>query len=337
MRRGASTLTQLRVQQLSTPGKYSDGRGTGLYLQVTKSDLTGAVNKSWLLRYAVGQRERWHGLGWFPNTSLAQARERAQAARALLHEGIDPIDQKAAQRIAKAVEQAKAATAQSFEAAAEDYIRRHAPEWRTEKSEKQWRSSLQRFAFPKLGKLPPQSIDVDLVLAVLEPIWLAKPTTARRVRNRIELVLDFVAARHRKAGEAPRENPARWETLKHLLPQHNGKSENFAAMPWKEVGAFLAVLRGTESIAARALEFLVLTSVRSGEVITASWSDINLDERLWIIPADKTKTGREHRVCLSKQAVAVLKAIRKISTADQIFQPMGDHAMLRLAQRLRPG
>jgi integrase len=290
------------------PGMYADGNG--LYLRVAPGG-----SKSWILRYRHGGRRHDIGLGPYPLIGLADARQRANQRRRLLVDGIDPLADRRAQRAAAAVERMKAITLRQ---AAESYIDAHAAGWRGGKQEAQWRQSLTAFAYPTIGELPVQAIDVGLVMKVLEPIWTAKPETASRVRGRIESVLDWATARGYRFGE----NPARWRGhLDNLLPARAKvqRVEHHPALPYAEIGAFMAWLRPDTNIAARALEFLILTAARSGEVLQARWDEINLPSRLWTVPAERMKSGREHRVPLSDAAIAIVKAMAAIQLNDYVF------------------
>jgi integrase len=293
-------LSVKKIEALRTPGRYPDGKG--LYLQVTE-----ALTKSWVYRYTIHGRERFMGLGPLDLVSLAEAREAAWNARKLRHSGVDPIDHRKAER-------AKPATVVTFKECADRLIASQEAGWRNAKHVAQWRNTLATYAFPKIGKQPVASIDTDLVLRVLEPIWTTKPETASRLRQRIQAVLDWASAR----GYRSKENPAQWRGhLDHLLaPQRKiATVKHHESLPFPEIASFIASLREQPGTGAKALEFLILTAARTGEVTGARWSEIDLDNKVWVIAGERMKAGREHRQPLSDPAVAILEALR-VDDAD---------------------
>ena len=278
---------------------------------------------------------RW-GSGRGRDVPLADAREAATEYRRLKSQGIDPLAQRRADRAQRAIEAAKALT---FKDCAERYIEAHRDGWRNAKHAEQWPATLKAYVYPTIGALPISTIDTALVLKTLEPIWSSRPETASRVRNRIELVLDWARARGYRAGE----NPARWRGhLDHLLPARGKiqKVKHFAALPYSEMAGFVADLRSEGHIAARALEFVVLTACRSGEVLNARWDEIDTSANVWVIPADRMKAGQEHRVPLSPAALVVLKKMRARKVSAFVFpgakkdQPLGNAAMLQQLKRM---
>jgi integrase len=312
-------LTALKVEKAKEAGMYGDGGG--LYLRVTKD---GA--KNWVFRFMLNGRPRWMGLGPFSLYSLQEARGRALDARRLRHEGVDPIDTRRAARLQERLDAAKAMT---FKQCAEAYIASHRAGWRNAKHAGQWEATLTTYAYPAIGALPVQSIDTGLVLKVLEPIWTPKSETASRLRGRIEAILDWAKARDYRSGE----NPARWRGhLDKLLPARNKlrKVEHHAALPYAELAGFIDGVRAQKSVAARALEFAILTAARTGETIGAKWSEINLIEKIWTVPAGRMKAGKEHRVPLSPRALAILKEMdalrrdgKRPSASDEAVFPGG--------------
>ena len=296
-------LTTKRVAKLTEAGRYGDGHG--LYLQVTPAGV-----RSWLLRYERAGRERWMGLGPLHTFTLEEARARARQARQQIADGIDPLD---ARRAARALDAAKAIT---FEDAARQYFDLHERKWRNRKHRAQFLATIADYALPVLGRLPVAAIDTGLVLRCIEPIWQSKTETASRVRGRIEAILDWATVRGYRAGD----NPARWKGhLGEVLPARGqiAKVQHHRALPFAEVPGFMVQLAAREGMGARALEFLVLTAARTGEVIHARWSEIDLDRMLWTVPAERMKGGREHRVPLSDCAVAILRALPR--EADSVF------------------
>ena len=303
MARTTGRLTALKVSRAKLPGMYADGGG--LYLQITEG---GA---SWVYRYMLNGRAREMGLGPLALFGLQEARAKAQDARRLRHEGVDPIEHR---RTARAQQQLDAAKAVTFQQCAERYIASHRAGWRHAKHVEQWESSLQRLAFPVIGALPVQAINTALVMNVIEAIWDEKPETASRVRGRIESILDWAKARGYRTGE----NTARWKGhLKNLLPPRSKVRmvEHYAAMPYDQLPALMVELRVQDGIDARALEFTILTAARVSEAVGARWSEISGD--VWTIPAERMKGGKPHRVPLSRRAMDLLKALPR--NGDLIF------------------
>ncbi|WP_238314002.1 tyrosine-type recombinase/integrase [Methylobacterium crusticola] len=299
-------LTAMGVAKLKTPGMYNDGNG--LWLQVT------ARGKSWTFRFTLNGRVREMGLGSASIYSLADARARAIECRKMVHEGVDPIEVRRERRQEALLASAKSVT---FQACAEAYIKAHQAGWRNAAHAAQWPMSLAAYAYPVFGALPVQAVDTDLVMEALELIWKTKNETASRVRGRIELVLDWAKTRGYRTGD----NPARWRGhLQNLLPRPSKvqRTAHHPALPYDEVAAFLASLRGQAGIAPRALEFTILTAARSNEVIGARWSEIDSAEKTWTVPAERMKAGRAHRVPLSEPAFAILEALRS-SGGEYVF------------------
>jgi integrase len=302
-----SGLTVKRIKRITKPGRHGDGNG--LYLQVTKDGV-----KSWLLRYARGGRERCMGLGPLHTVTLDEARERARLARQQLLDGIDPINHRQTEQ--RAYRQA-GAMALTFAAAAQTFHDQHSVSWRNAKHRLQFIGSLKDYAFPIIGKLPVSEIDEKHVLRVLEQrvkaqrgypagvFWNVRRETASRVRQRIESVLNWATVRGHRSGE----NPARWQGfIQHALPKSGQVAqEHHPALPYRDLPAFMHDLRQREGIAAQALQFAILTAARTGEVIGAQWSEIDLDQKLWTVPAGRMKAQREHRVPLSTDAVDLLR------------------------------
>jgi integrase len=318
-----------RVRKATKPGMLADGGG--LYPRVGP---TGG--KSWVYRYRRDGRLHDVGLGPLHTVGLADARQRALECRQTRLVGIDPLEKRRAGRAAAKLE---AATALSFDACAEAYITAHRAGWRNARHAAQWPTTLKDYVHPVFGDLPVQAIDVGLVMKVLEPIWAKKTETANRVRGRIESILDWATARGYRQGE----NPARWRGhLENLLPKKTKvkRVEHHAALAYTEIGAFMPELRERESVAASALEFLILTGARTGEVIGAQWSEINIAERLWIVPGHRMKSGREHRVPLSDAAMAVLEKMVAVRHGDNVFpgskvgRPISSSALLVTLRRM---
>jgi integrase len=325
-------LSAVKVQGMKTPGYYADGGN--LYLRVADGGTRG-----WIFRFAMRGKTRDMGLGSYPDITLARARELATECRRALAAGIDPIEARKQKREAGRIEVAKSMT---FDQCGAAYIAAHEAGWRNAKHRQQWANTLKTYVWPVFGKLPVHAIDTGLVLKVLEPIWNDKPETANRVRGRVEAILDWAKVRDFRSGE----NPARWRGhLDHLLPAKSKvrKVEHHAALPYAQIGAFMAALRGQTGVGARALEFLILTGTRTGEALGATCDEIDMEARLWTIPARRMKAGNEHRVPLSDAALAVLKGMYEIQQNDFVFpgarqgRPLSEVALLMLLRRLGYG
>jgi len=301
----------------------ADGRG--LYLRIGP---TGT--KSWVYRFTLDGKLHDMGLGPYPDISLAEARERAMTQRRVRLDGQDPIEVRKTSRLAEKLATAKTMT---FQQCAEAYIAAHRAGWRNPKHAAQWPSTLDAYVYPVFGGLPVEAVDVGLVMKAIEPIWTEKPETASRVRGRIESVLDWAAARGHRQGE----NPARWRGhLENLLPRRSKVApvEHHAALPYREIPDFMARLRERGGIAPRALEFVILTAARTGEVIGSAWPELDLEARLWTIPASRMKAGREHRTPLSEAAIAVLGQMDR--DRDKVF-PVSNMAMAMTLRRMGRG
>jgi integrase len=331
-RRRSHRLSAQAVRHATARGLYADG--DGLYLLVGRSG-----TKSWVYRYRQDGRLRDMGLGPLRLVSLAEAREEAQLWRKRRYKVADPI---AARRAEKAEKRLEAARAVSFRQCAERYIAAHRAGWKNAKHAAQWPATLATYAYPIFGDFTVQSVDVALVMQALEPIWQNKPETASRVRQRIEAVLDWAKTRGYRQGE----NPARWRGhLENLLPAPGKirQVEHHAALPYGEIGAFMAALREQQGIAARALELTILTAARTGEVIGAGWEEFDLAAGMWTVPAGRMKGQRDHRVPLAAPALALLTTMHKTRTSAVVFtgarrgKPISNMAMLMLLRRMGHG
>lgn len=312
MGRKAKELSPLEVGRINKPGLNFVGGVDGLALQVMPSG-----SRQWILRVAVGGKRREIGLGGFPNVTLAGAKEAARATRAKIKDGIDPVEDARAKRSAL---YAARAAAMTFSEAAAAYIKAMEPEWSNGKHAQQWRNTLATYAEPHIGKILVKDIEQSHILKVLESdhLWTTKNETATRVRGRIENILDWARVRGYRAGE----NPARWRGhLDMVLPTPSKVQtvEHHPALPFSQTGEFMLDLRNIEGEGARALEFAILTAARSGEVRGATWSEIDLDDATWTIPAGRMKAKKEHRVPLNDQAIAILKVTPEAKRAGLIF------------------
>lgn len=316
-------LTDTKVAK-AKPGKHGDGRN--LWLIVSPS---GA--KRWEFRYTIGGKSREMSLGPVDLLGLDGARDRAIELRRALRDGLDPLTVR---------NQSKKRRAVTFKEVAEDCIQSLIPSWTNAKSEGQWRQTLSAYAYPKLGDMNVADITTDDVYAVLEPIWTTKPETAGRLRARIEKVLDRAAARRLRTGD----NPARLKgNLDHLLAKHSKvkRVKSHAALPYADTASFMVDLRAREGVAARALEFAILTAARTSEAIGARWSEIDLDAAVWTIPAERMKARRDHRVPLSERALALLRTLPRDENSDFLFispmakgEPLSNMALLSTLKRM---
>ena len=289
-------LNRLSASLPRKPGFHADGGG--LYLQVGSKDV-----RSWIFRYKRGGRSRDMGLGSLNAVGLAMARDLAGQCRTQLAQGIDPIDARNAARQDAAAEAAKIIT---FRSAATSYMEAMSPEWKNPKHRMQWPASLETYAYPVIGGIAVDAVDTGMVLKILQPIWTTKTETASRVRGRIEAVLDWAKSSELRAGE----NPARWRGhMANLLARKTkvSKVRHHPALHYNKIGAFMKLLREQGAVSAMALEFAILTGARTSEVIGATLDEIDFDAGIWTVPADRIKAGKEHRVPLTPQALAVIK------------------------------
>ncbi|WP_282064862.1 tyrosine-type recombinase/integrase [Aliiroseovarius marinus] len=311
----AKELSAIDVKRLGHPGGkrnvlYAVGGVPGLHLQLTPND-----GRSWLLRAKVGATRRDIGLGGYPAVTLAQAREKAREARDKISQGIDPIEERKAAKAALTAAQRRGLT---FADATDKYLAAKLDAFKNVKHRQQWHNTLETYAKPELGKMLVQDIVVQDVLRVLEPIWTDKTETASRLRGRIEAVLSWATV----AGHRTGDNPARWAgNLKELLPAPSkvAKEVHQPALQIDDAPRWFAALRRREGFGARALEFLVLTALRSQEIRGARWDEVDFDKALWIIPAVRMKMDREHRVPLSGEALALLQALPRLEGNPLVF------------------
>jgi integrase len=308
-------LTIRQVEKLRTPGRYLDEHG--LYLQVMSP-----TNRSWILRFQREGRERWAGLGPVHTINLKEARERARRARQQLLDGIDPIEARLAKRDALRKEETERIT---FKAAAEKFLALHESGWRNAKHRQQWKNTLKTYAYPSLGARPVKAIDTALINQALAPIWTTIPETAARVRHRIGRVSKWVK-----------------DGMPLPAPAVSKRRKNHPALPYQELPNFMVELRQRQGISAKALEFLILTATRTNETIGARGDELDLEQKIWVIPASRMKSGREHRVPLSDPAIQLLEALPNEEGNDFVFiggrhgNGLSNMAMLELMRELRP-
>jgi integrase len=297
-------MSKLSARKVETakPGKYGDGQG----LQLSVSD-SGA--KKWIFRYSLNGKAHEHGLGSYPLVGLAEARDLAFKARRLARiDGVDPIAFKRAKKVAAAIP--------TFGKMADEVAAALAPSFRNDKHRHEWARTLAVYAAP-LRDLPVDTIDTESVLSILKPLWLTKNETASRLRGRIERVLNAAAARGYRSGQ----NPAQWSGHLENLLASRGKlaRAHHAAMPYTDVLDFASKLRTQTSVSALALEFCILTAARAGEVLGATWSEIDIEARVWTVPAHRMKAGLPHSVPLSDRALEILTEIGEAKISDAVF------------------
>lgn len=318
-------LTALEVTKVTKPGLYGDGGG--LWLQVSPSG-----SKSWLFRFTIKGKQLVMGLGAVHTVSLSEARARAKDQRLLLLDNKNPLQARNEARTLEALEQARTVT---FDQCAASYIAAKRNGWRNAKHAGQWEATLSTYASPVIGPLPVAAVDTGLVMKVLGPIWNDKTETATRLRGRIESILGWATTSGYRQGD----NPARWRGhLENLLaaPNKIAPVKHHASLPWKDAGAFMRELRQREGIAARALEFTILTASRSGSVRLATWAEIG--DGVWTVPAEHMKAHKEHHVPLSDAALSLLASLPR--TGDLIFpgtgygKPLSDMSLTAVLKRM---
>lgn len=327
----AKELSPLEVRRLTKPGMHAVGGVAGLYLQVLPSG-----SRSWILRASIGGKRRDIGLGGFSTVTLAQAREKAREDRDKIARGIDPVAERTAARSALTARQSAETT---FDECARQFIEAKSAEWRNSKHVQQWQNTLDAYASPVIGSLHVGDIELSHIVKILTPIWTKKTETASRLRGRIESVLDWATVRGLRKGD----NPARWRGhLDKLLPKPSKvkKVEHHTALAIDELGAFMKKLQAREGMSARALEFLILTAARSGEVRGATWNEIDLDAGIWTVPAERMKAGREHRVPLCRRTVDLLNELPRIDASPLVFPaPRGgelsDMSLVAVMRRMK--
>lgn len=325
----AKELSIRAVTAIREDGRHAVGGVAGLHLRVSSG------HRGWVLRIKVGDARRDIGLGAYPTVGLAEARDKAREMQKMAKAGTDPLHSRREQRSAALALQIGE---KSFDWCVDEFIKAKAEEWRNPKHRQQWENTLRTYASPHLGKLVVRDVDLQHVLACLEPIWKTKNETASRLRGRIESVLDWATVRRYRTGD----NPARWKGHLDkvlLAPSKIQKVEHHAAVPIDQMQDFMRMIKLRGGFAARALEFLILTAARSGEVRGATWSEVDLDSAVWTIPTTRMKAKREHRVPLSTPAVALLTALPRLQGCDWLFpgnkaQPLSDMTLTAAMRRM---
>jgi len=322
-------LKQLQVEKSQAMGMMNDGGG--LYLKVRNSS-----SKNWIYRYTLQGKTVDMGLGSYPTISLAQARKDVEQWRKIKSQGLDPKHERDKER--RELELKRNETKRTFEECAIQYIDTHRAEWTNKKHIQQWENTLNTYVYPVMGDITVDEVNVQLVMAALKPIWNIKVETATRVRQRIENILDWASAH----GFRSNDNPARWKGhLDKLLPKPSKlkKVKHHPALPYAEVGKLMNQLKTQTSIRARALEFTILTGLRTSEVLGAKWTEIDLDNNVWLVPAERMKMKKEHRVPLSSTAKQIIKDLPRLYDNDHLFfgtrhgRHLSNMSMLTLLQR----
>ncbi|MFA7351391.1 MAG: integrase arm-type DNA-binding domain-containing protein [Methylotenera sp.] len=306
----AKELSAIEVKRIIQEGLYSVGGVAGLHLQVTK---TGA--RSWILRAKIGDKRRDIGLGAYPETSLAMAREKALEKKSLIANGIDPVEDKRASMARLIASQRNTIT---FDDAADKVHAAKSKTFKNDKYKAQWISAIRMYASPFIGKMPVAEIDLASIKQVFDPIWDDKTDTAKKLRGNVEAILAWATVNGYRKGD----NPARWQGYLDQIynkPSQIKTVKHHAAMKIDDMPSFMPKLREQEGIGARALEFTILTAARSGEVRGASWDEIDLDNKVWTIPAERMKGKKEHRSALSNDAIALLQAMPRFVDNNLVF------------------
>ena len=344
----AKPLNDMQVRRISRVGWHAVGGVAGLLLQVRKPAKEGAqIPRSWILRVKVGDDRQPIGLGSYPQVSLAEAREQAKKLVIEAKQGVNLNAKKRAERSALLSAAAKNKT---FRECAEAYIEAHSSDYSSDKHRKQWPSTLTAYAYPIIGNIMVADITMRDVLSVLNQetkvtetekgkLWYVKTETAKRLLGRIKTVLDYATVNEYRKGA----NPAQWTgylSTQLPSPKKLQKVEHHPAVPYQMIGDFMSKLRKNDSISAKAVEFLILTAVRSGSVRQAEWSEIDYEKKLWVIPAAHTKAKQEHRVPLQPPAIRLLQALPKMAGSNIVFpsptgKELSDMALSQLMRGMR--
>ena len=326
----AKELTAMAVSKLKGEGAYAVGGVPGLQLQIL------GASRAWVLRFVLNDKRRRMGLGSYPAVSMAEARDRARLARGLIRSGIDPIDHRASNKETIVAAAAKSLT---FAKAAEKFIAAHEDSWSNAKHRLQWVSTIGTYANPIIGQLPVAAIEQRHILQILNPIWRSKTETASRLRGRIEQVLNWAKVQGLRDGP----NPARWRDHLDLLlpaPEKVSPVKHLAAVPLAEAKLMWQLICGTGGMGAQALQLQILTAGRSGEARGARWSELDLEGAVWVIPKERMKAKREHRIHLPRQAVELLRKQPRIVGAELVFPssrntPLSDMTLTAVMRRLK--
>jgi integrase len=336
--RRLNLLTELQARNAKpAKGKFVDRLpdGGNLYLQVTRS-LSEGFNRNWVFRYEMDGKRHDLGLGPAHTIGLKAARAKAAELRMQIYEGINPAQERKAIKAERKAKLAAEIKRMTFAECWNAYHKIHAKDWKHPKHRQQWESTMRTYVLPVLGNLNIADIETPHVEKVLSPIWTDKAETASRIQNRIKLVMDYAIA----GGYRGKDNPAARDLVKARLGQIKRNNGHYKAMPYVEAPAFIAELRKRDLVSARALEFTILTAVRTNEALGATWDEIDLKHKLWTIPAERRKSPRDHRVPLSDRAVDILKSLHhsgKHVFLNDARKPFDEGALLKLLQNMRPG
>jgi len=305
-------FTADQVEKMSVVGTHADGKG--LYLQVAANG-----TKSWLYRYQLAGRRRNMGLGGYPAITLSQARKTKNNFQLQVKAGSDPLEEKRKSKEKGVAEhREQGSSLMTFSRCSEEYIAAKRSGWKSSKHAQQWENTLATYAAPFIGDMPVKQIEGEHVLEILQPIWFGKTETANRVRNRIELILDYATTLKHRSGD----NPARWRgNLSNLLPSPSKVKEvrHHSALPYEDMPEFMAKLFSAKGFGAQALILTILTATRTSETLQAIWGEFDLEEEVWTIPKSRMKAGKEHRIPLSKPAVALLKKLGPSEASVYVF------------------
>jgi len=344
----AKPLTDIQVRRIIRVGWHAVGGVAGLLLQVRKPSKEGAqIPRSWILRVKVGDDRQPIGLGSYPQVSLAEAREQAKK---MVIDAKQGVNLKAKKRADRSALLSAASKNKTFKECAEAYMEAHSSDYSSDKHRKQWPSTLTAYAYPIIGNMMVADITMRDVLSVMNQetkvtetekgkLWYVKTETAKRLLGRIKTVLDYATVNEYRTGT----NPAQWTgflSTQLPSPKKLQKVEHHPAVPYQMIGDFMSKLRANESISAKAVEFLILTAVRSGSVRQAEWSEIDYNKKLWVIPAEHTKAKQEHRVPLQPQAIKLLKSLHKMAGSNIVFlsptgKELSDMALSQLMRGMR--
>ncbi|WP_322041221.1 tyrosine-type recombinase/integrase [Burkholderia diffusa] len=324
-------LSALRVAKAVDPGHYADGGG--LFMQIA-----GSGARSWVFRFTLDRRVREMGLGPLSRVSLGEARKLATTYREMVRDQVDPILARREEQRRRLLDISVDANV-TFREAAEAFIRAHESEWRNRKHSQQWDTTLKTYAYPIIGDVRVRDIDTAMIVRILQPIWTKKAGTARRVRGRIKAILDAETVMGHRAGG----NPARYvDHLQLVLPRSKKRSQvkHHPALPWEDLPTFIRELELRPRRAARVLHLLILTATRTNEARFARVEEFDLDNRVWSIPGDRTKSGRPLRVPLCKRAVEIVRSALPKAKYGYLFpgctegRPLSNMAMLSLLKRM---
>ena len=335
----AKILTAIEVKRITKVGWHAVGGVAGLLLQIREpAKASSPIPRSWILRVRIGEERKAIGLGPYPQVSLSEAREHAKKLVVDARKGVNLVTRKRTERSALL---AAAAKNRTFEECAAAYMNTHSSDYTNEKHRKQWPATLVTYAYPIIGNMLVSDIAMRDVRNVLEQetvvdintkgkLWYVKTETAKRLLGRIKTVLDYATVNEYRSGT----NPAQWTgflSTQLPSPKKIQKKEHHPAVPYLQIGGFMSKLRSNSSLSAKALEFLILTAVRSGSVRNAEWSEIDVDNALWIIPAEHTKARQEHRIPLQPQVIKLLKSLSKVAGTNLIFPNRNNKALSDMA------